>query len=150
MQALDEMDLKRIERMGRLAPQLAIAHQHFATAVTAALSPLGITFAQMSILTHFVNRPAHRPGVSELADVMQMNQPATTKSVQGLVERGWLKRETDPTDSRRTQLSLTPAGEAGRGEAQHAATAALAAMFAQLDDDELAQLTELLSKVLRV
>lgn len=49
-------------------------------------------------------------GVSHLAAVDQCSQPTMTGIVNGLVERGWVRKEPDPSDARSTKVTLTPSG----------------------------------------
>ncbi len=50
--------------------------------------------------------------VGDLARSCLANQPAISKTVDKLVARGWLARETDAGDRRRVWVRLTAAGEA--------------------------------------
>jgi DNA-binding MarR family transcriptional regulator len=58
----------------------------------------------------FVNR---NPGVSlsEVAEHIGIEAPTASKMVESLFQRGLLKRETDPSDRRRLQLSILPKGK---------------------------------------
>lgn len=49
-------------------------------------------------------------GVSTLAEYLGKSTSATTRLVDGLEDRGWLKRQSDPDDRRRIQLVLTEEG----------------------------------------
>lgn len=49
-------------------------------------------------------------GVSQLAAVDQCSQPTMTGIVNGLVERGWVRKEPDPSDARSSKVTLTPSG----------------------------------------
>jgi DNA-binding MarR family transcriptional regulator len=46
----------------------------------------------------------------ELAAIECVSPPSMTRTVSGLVERGFVARQDDPLDGRRVFLSLTPAG----------------------------------------
>jgi DNA-binding MarR family transcriptional regulator len=48
--------------------------------------------------------------VSQLAHEVLSKQPTVTKLVQRMGEQGWLALQSDPTDQRRTLVSVTPAG----------------------------------------
>lgn len=48
----------------------------------------------------------------ELADIERVSAPSMTRTVAGLVERGLVARQDDPTDGRQVILSLTPQGVA--------------------------------------
>ena len=86
--------------------------------------------------------------LSELNRHVLLSQPALSRLVDRLAERGLVDRCTDPADGRGLRLSLTEAGRAvqhqvGRG---HARTVARA-MTAGLTHDELGQLEALCRKL---
>ena len=86
--------------------------------------------------------------LSELNRHVLLSQPALSRLVDRLAERGLVDRCTDPADGRGVRLSLTAAGravqrQAGRG---HARTVARA-MTAGLTHDELGQLEALCRKL---
>ncbi len=49
-------------------------------------------------------------GVSQLAVIDQCSQPTMTGIVNGLVERGWVSKASDPADARASRVTLTTAG----------------------------------------
>ena len=49
--------------------------------------------------------------LSDLADHIGLTLPTVSKLVQGLVERRFLRRQTDATDRRRSALAATPKGQ---------------------------------------
>lgn len=82
-------------------------------------------------------------GVSELADAIGVDQPRASRLVQQGVDRGWVRREADPDDARRTRIALTDEGSrlfrGVRGERREALGKALEA-FTPRERDELARL----------
>jgi len=85
--------------------------------------------------------------VSRLAEAIGVDQPRASRLVQQGVDRGWVRREADPDDARRTRIALTPEGarlfRGVRGERREALARALAAFT----DDESAELARLLTKL---
>ena len=79
--------------------------------------------------------------ISELNRHVLLSQPALSRLVDRLAERGFVARCADPADGRSVRLSLTPAGRAvqRRIGRQHARGVARA-MTAGLDYGELRQL----------
>lgn len=86
--------------------------------------------------------------IADLGRHVLLSQPALSRLVDRLVERGLVHRCADPTDARAAHLSLTDAGRAvqreigrihGRDVAQ--------AMTAALTDDELATLRDLATRL---
>ncbi|MFB7249659.1 MarR family winged helix-turn-helix transcriptional regulator [Microbacterium sp. NPDC056234] len=85
--------------------------------------------------------------VSELADAVGVDQPRASRLVQQGVERGFVQREADPDDGRRTRIALTDAGvrvaRGARGERRQALSRALEAFT----DTERTELARLLNKL---
>ncbi|GAA5145805.1 hypothetical protein GCM10025768_03540 [Microbacterium pseudoresistens] len=85
--------------------------------------------------------------VSALAEAIGVDQPRASRLVQQGVERGWVRREADPDDARRTRIVLTDDGRrlfrSVRGERREALGAALEA----LTEAEQAELARLLTKL---
>jgi DNA-binding MarR family transcriptional regulator len=82
--------------------------------------------------------------IGELHTHVLLSQPALSRMVDRLVERGFVERCPDPTDGRGVRLSLTQAGrdqqrQIGR---RHAASVARA-LTAELSPDELRQLARI-------
>jgi DNA-binding MarR family transcriptional regulator len=86
--------------------------------------------------------------LSELNRHVLLSQPALSRLVDRLAERGLVDRCTDPADGRGVQLSLTAAGRAVQQQVgrSHARTVARA-MTAGLTHDELGQLEALCRKL---
>ena len=85
--------------------------------------------------------------VSGLADAIGVDQPRASRLVQQGVDRGWVRREADPADARRTRIALTDAGSqmirGVRGERRERLGQALEAFT----DNERAELARLLTKL---
>jgi len=85
--------------------------------------------------------------VSEIGDVIGVDQPRASRLVQQSVELGLVRREADPDDARRTRVALTEQGSAivrsFRGERRGAVDTALA----PFTDDERRELARLLTKL---
>jgi DNA-binding MarR family transcriptional regulator len=86
--------------------------------------------------------------ISELNRHVLLSQPALSRLVDRLAERGLIEREPDPADGRGVLLSLTDAGRAvqrhiGRRHARGVARA----MTAGLDPGEMAQLETICLKL---
>jgi DNA-binding MarR family transcriptional regulator len=88
---------------------------------------LGITGPQRLVLRvvgQFPNLSA-----SELADIVRLHPSTITGILQRLVDRGFLERQRDPSDTRRVRLRLKPSALAhtrvSRGTVEKAVTEAL-------------------------
>ena len=86
-------------------------------------------------------------GVSDLAEAIGVDQPRASRLVQQGVDRGWVRREADPDDARRTRIALTDDGarlfSGVRGERRQVLSSALEAFTAE----ERAELARLLTKL---
>ena len=85
--------------------------------------------------------------VSDLGAAIGVDQPRASRLVQQGVAHGFVRREADPDDARRTRIALTDEGRkiarGMRGERREALNTALAAFT----DEERAQLAHLLNKL---
>ena len=76
-----------------------------------ALQEAGISFTQLKCIG--VLQQAGGPmSLSALADELALSPAAISRAVDGLVQRGALKREEDPEDRRSKIVSLAPRGRA--------------------------------------
>jgi DNA-binding MarR family transcriptional regulator len=85
--------------------------------------------------------------VSALGEAIGVDQPRASRLVQQGVERGFVRREADPDDARRTRIALTDEGRriarGMRGERREMLAGALAAFT----DEERTELARLLNKL---
>lgn len=81
--------------------------------------------------------------VSGLAEAIGVDQPRASRLVQQGVDRGWVRREADPADARRTRIALTEEGtqmiRGVRGERRERLSTALES-FTDAERSELARL----------
>jgi len=86
--------------------------------------------------------------ISELNRHVLLSQPALSRMVDRLADRGFLERQTDPADGRGLRLSLTDAGRAMQRQVgrQHARSVARA-LTAALDPGELSELETICQKL---
>jgi DNA-binding MarR family transcriptional regulator len=95
---------------------------------------------------------SHHPGcsLSDMAKRVGTTSSAASKVVDGLVERGFVQRETDPDDRRRITLSLTEAGQADKDSVDRMAESFVAEKLCPLsakERDLLAEAMKLLASV---
>jgi DNA-binding MarR family transcriptional regulator len=70
-------------------------------------APQSLEPGQMATLMRLSLMPA---AMGELAKHLGVSVPTVSKSIDVLVERGWVERWVDPSDRRQTIVRLTPAG----------------------------------------
>ncbi len=92
--------------------------------------------------------PDRRLRMAELAERLGLSPSATTRLVDRLEERGWLRREL-PRENRRTiNVSITAHGRRAYVRNNRPFTAAVEqALTARLTDDEMSQLVSLLGRL---
>ena len=101
-----------------------------------------------SILNHMI-RLSEVTTVTDLARAFQVPQPGMTKSVQKLLDRGYLAAEPDAADARRKLLRLTEAGRAAHAEALQRMAPEAELIFDGWPTEELAELQKPLYRVRR-
>jgi DNA-binding MarR family transcriptional regulator len=96
-----------------------------------AQSRLGISRIETGVMSAVSQRPQR---ITELAAAEGVTQPAITRLVDRLQERGWVQRAADPNDGRVVIVHLTPAGADALG--------ALRAEYRALVHEEMAALPD--------
>jgi DNA-binding MarR family transcriptional regulator len=80
--------------------------------------------------------------ISELAQADRCSQPTATTTVQRLEQRGWVRRASDPDDSRAVRITVTATGRAELETNRRTAGEHLAERMARLSPQHRAALTE--------
>lgn len=103
-----------------------------------ALGELGLSLPQYRVLSLLGDGSA---AATALADHLAVSRPNVTAIVDGLVERGFVERLTDPVDRRRVRHSLTDAGGAALDTADEALDERLLAIAGHLPAGKARQAT---------
>lgn len=98
--------------------------------------------AEVLFLLAHSNDPV-TPGM--LAERLHVTKGAVTQLVSGLIAAGLAAQSPDAADGRKRVLELTDAARATIGQFEGQVVAQLAQRFDGLDDDQLAQLADLLA-----
>lgn len=85
--------------------------------------------------------------MSKLAELLAVDMSVTSRHVAHVAERGWIERSPDPADKRSRILRLTPAGADRVREMSRRTTQLLAERLSDWTDDEVAQLTRLMTRL---
>lgn len=95
---------------------------------------------------------SHHSGcsLSELAKKLGTTNSAASKIVDGLVERGFVRREIDVDDRRKITLSLTEAGQADKDAVDRMAETFVSSKLAPLSPDERQTVAEAMKLLGRV
>lgn len=92
--------------------------------------------------------PGRRLRMSELAEITSSTPSRLSHAVSRMEERGWVRRETCPTDRRGQLAVLTDAGHAALVAAAPGHVEQVrASIFDRLDPDQVAQLTRIMESV---
>jgi DNA-binding MarR family transcriptional regulator len=94
---------------------------------------LELTIPQFRTLA-FVNRNKGS-SLYEVSDHMGLTPPSVSTLVDGLIERGMMEREEDPTDRRRVRLAVTSHGRAILETASHETLTYLAKKLSNVTPD---------------
>jgi DNA-binding MarR family transcriptional regulator len=98
------------------------------------LGEVGLSFTQMKAL--FLLQEADEMTVKDIAARLSMSLPAMSRSVDGLVQRGFVTRREHESDRRSKQIALLPAGRDVLDRVTAARENALVAFAAELPDAE--------------
>jgi len=104
-----------------------------------------LTLSQLKILKLLDLTEAHNVG--DVAAFLGVSDAAASKTVDRLVRRKYLRRTVDRRDRRSSDLALAAAGRRILSQYEAAKDRKLAAMFANLDLDELQQTSTFLERL---
>ncbi|UGA53504.1 MarR family winged helix-turn-helix transcriptional regulator [Vibrio sp. VB16] len=138
------MTKSKQELYANLFISLGIIHQLNDNWIARALAPIGLNQSQFNLLNHFSHQPERSQTVSQLAQVMQMNQPGITKVINRLAEFGLIDITKDDHDGRKKWVMINDAGLEKVKNARESFIPKLDACFQDWDEKEMQQM---LSKV---
>lgn len=114
----------------RIVNWIGILDQLTSTEANRQLKPLDLALPQFVLLNHFSHRPDQARTVTDIARALQQPQPGVTKTVQKLVDKGWLGERANGRDGRSKLLVLTASGKAKHRAAIAALMPSLSRAFA--------------------
>jgi DNA-binding MarR family transcriptional regulator len=122
----------------QLADQLALLSAHINRTASPdmfrVLGELGLAFTQMKAL--FILSEHEQLSVKDISGHLAMSLPAMSRSIDGLVQRGYVARKECASDRRSRLVTLLPAGREVLGRVMAARGAALVEFASELSDDE--------------
>jgi DNA-binding MarR family transcriptional regulator len=131
-----------------LAGELRVALAKSTRRIRARRRAADLPDPQFNVLAILLREGPLSPGA--LADAEHVQPPSMTRTVNALVELGFVQKSEHPTDGRQVVVSLTAQGEAEVRETRRRRDAWLAAQLDTLTDDErrtLAQAAVLLRRI---
>ncbi len=96
----------------RMTVLLGIIQQLLTTRQNRLFADRELNLSQFGLLNHFTHDPERSWTITELVEVMEMNQPGITKIATVLIDKGLLQSEPDKTDKRKRYLSISSKGMA--------------------------------------
>ncbi|WP_070969107.1 MarR family winged helix-turn-helix transcriptional regulator [Vibrio sonorensis] len=141
------MDQQKALLSRQLFVTLGIVHQLTDDWLDKALIPHGITRSQLNVLSHFSHQPDRAQTISELASVMQMNQPGITKVINKLLDMDLVSAEKDKHDGRKKWISITEQGLLKLQQAFTSFEPELFSCFEEWDSEEIKNTLQSVSKL---
>lgn len=133
--------------MQRIFILIGIINQLATTRLNRVLGELDLPMAQFSLLTHFSNHPEKGWTVSRLAEVMEVNQPAMTKTIQRLSKKNYLKLLQEHPDKRVKTVYVTEEGMRTLSQAWELLTPDILQIVSEWKKEELEQMQVMLEKL---
>lgn len=99
----DDLAGKIVAALDRIAHARRTQRQVFAT-------ESGLTLLQVELLATLADGAPPQPLIGLLATELGVSQPTVTDSVRALERKDLVRRDPDPSDARRTLITLTPDG----------------------------------------
>jgi DNA-binding MarR family transcriptional regulator len=104
------MNCHEPEKLRQILIWIGVANQLMGTRFDRLMSESNLPLPQFTMLNHFSRDPQQRYTITQLAAAFQANQPAMTKTVQHLLEKGYLEFQVSQEDKRVKFHSITAAG----------------------------------------
>jgi len=105
---------------------------------------MGISLAQLFVLQQLAERPAE--SLNDLAERTATHQSSVSVVVRRLVERGYVSRTASPTDKRRIEIEVTPAGRELLAGAPMTIQTQMVNALGRMSNHDQATLAELLER----
>ena len=127
---------------------LGIIRQLMATREATLFANAPLNPSQFGVLNHFTNKPKRSWTVTELAEVMEMNQPGITKIVSVLLGQELLESVSNKDDKRRRHLKITVQGLKLCDEIIGSLLPDISHIFGSWEDGEISQMHEQMDKLM--
>jgi DNA-binding MarR family transcriptional regulator len=145
MQASLETSSQAITAFARLMRAHALLRRELETEV---LTPHGLTVNDLEALLHLSREEGHRLRRIDLAERLTLSPSGVTRLLDGLQAAGLVTKAACSSDARVTYAVLTERGAETLEELRTAHVELLLSLFnGSLDEDEIAQLAELLGRL---
>ncbi len=139
---------EREQTQVRMTVLLGIVQQLMTTRQNRLFEGQQLTLSQFGVLNHFTHTPERSWTVTDLAEVMEMNQPGITKIVTVLIDQGLLSSTPDQFDKRKRYLKITPKGIKRCRDTFQSLLPEISQVFEEWDDEGLKQFHQHLEKLM--
>jgi DNA-binding MarR family transcriptional regulator len=147
---MPKQELKQREQIQvRMTVLLGIIQQLMTTRQNRLFEGRELTPSQFGVLNHFTHEPDRSWTVTDLAAVMEMNQPGITKIVTMLVNEGLLSSTPDLVDKRKRFLKITGKGQLLCADTFRSLLPEISQTFSEWDDRSLKQFHQHLEKLMK-
>lgn len=129
-------------RVKTLAMRLRRAAQHLERALRQELAANDIELWEFEVLLALRRCPEHCRSAGDLLKESRVTSGAITNRVARLEQRGWVRRDVDPSDRRHVLVTLTPEGFARSDRLLAMKTQSDEALFGRVDRDVQVRLND--------
>ncbi len=136
----------RIPLRPRTIIHLMLVSNRVNEAVTQALKPYDVSLQQFNVLRILRGRKGEPANLSTLNERMVSKMSNTTRLVDKLIAKGYVKRNVCPSNRRKVEIFITPEGSEALKEMDRAVDTAEHDLLTGFSDDDLRQLNTLLDK----
>ncbi len=133
--------------MNRIFILIGIINQLATTRINRILKLLDLPMAQFVLLQHFSHHTNREWTVTQLANALEVNQPAMTKTIQRLLKKEFLEMKVIAADKRIKQFSITDAGSSVLNSAWGKLAPEIGQLLSAWDPSDLSILQELLERL---
>jgi DNA-binding MarR family transcriptional regulator len=105
------------EKLQQVLIWIGVANQLTTTRFNQLMAARNLPLPQFSMLNHFSRDPKQQYTITQLASAFQANQPAITKTVQHLIQKGYLNVQVSQEDKRIKYHSISKSGLAAHKQA---------------------------------
>jgi DNA-binding MarR family transcriptional regulator len=98
------------EKLTQILIWIGVANQLTTTRFNQLMTESNLPLPQFAMLNHFSRNPQQTHTITQLASAFQANQPATSKTVQHLIDKGYLDFQVSQEDKRVKFHTITEAG----------------------------------------
>jgi DNA-binding MarR family transcriptional regulator len=134
------MNCHEPEKLRQILIWIGVANQLTTTRFDRLMTERNLPLPQFTMLNHFSRDPQQRYTITQLAAAFQANQPAITKTVQHLLEKGYLEFQVSQEDKRVKFHTITAAGLLAHQQAIARIEPDAQLIFAEWSDEEIEML----------